>query len=180
MTGCRPFSCVGRDLGECDHAHHAHEGVRHPGLRVREEAHQGIAPGRKLQVQRHRVAGTDDVALLLTRADEVRLVRARERVDEEGAVGVPRDRVRAPARRQAPDLAAPETMPTTWSGLAEWFSDDELDVCSACGERATLRIPDLGTTICLACGLIRRHGGETSVDAVQRQIVNDSGGLYSR
>ena len=49
------------------------------------------------------------------------------------------------------------------------FSDDELDVCSACGERATLRIPDLGTTICLACGLIRRHGGETSVDAVQRQ-----------
>jgi len=36
----------------------------------------------------------------------------------------------------------------------QWFADEELEVCPACGERAALRIPT-ATLACVACGLIR-------------------------
>jgi hypothetical protein len=39
----------------------------------------------------------------------------------------------------------------------QWFGDEELEVCPACGERAALWIPT-GTLACVACGLIRPLG----------------------
>jgi hypothetical protein len=51
--------------------------------------------------------------------------------------------------------------------LHQWFADEELEPCSACGERAGLSTPEPGVFICFACGLVRTREGETTVGELQ-------------
>jgi len=48
--------------------------------------------------------------------------------------------------------------------LLRWFSDDETSVCSACGERACVTLPDVVATFCLHCGAIWLRGERLDVD----------------
>jgi len=48
-----------------------------------------------------------------------------------------------------------------------WFSDEELEVCPACGERAGLGIRAVESFLCFACGLIQSSEGQTSVEELQ-------------
>jgi hypothetical protein len=49
-----------------------------------------------------------------------------------------------------------------------WFSDDERDVCSACGESAAVSLPSALAVFCLACGAVTIDGERIDVD---RRIV---------
>jgi hypothetical protein len=51
--------------------------------------------------------------------------------------------------------------------LLAWFSDDERHECPSCRERASVSLPDVPATFCLACGAI-------SVDGVPIEITQTS------
>jgi hypothetical protein len=38
--------------------------------------------------------------------------------------------------------------------LLSWFSEDERDVCSACGEKASVGLPGALARFCFACGAV--------------------------
>ena len=42
--------------------------------------------------------------------------------------------------------------------LLEWFSEDERDVCSECGEKACVTFPGLDAAFCLACNAVKVDG----------------------
>jgi len=42
--------------------------------------------------------------------------------------------------------------------LLEWFSEDERELCSDCGERACVGFPGLEAAFCLACNAVRIDG----------------------
>jgi hypothetical protein len=42
--------------------------------------------------------------------------------------------------------------------LLEWFDEDERNVCSTCGERACVSLPDVAAHFCLNCGAIHIAG----------------------
>ena len=48
--------------------------------------------------------------------------------------------------------------------LLAWFSDDEREACSKCGERARVTLPDALASICLACGAITIDGVELELE----------------
>ena len=49
--------------------------------------------------------------------------------------------------------------------LLEWFSDDERHICSVCGKRACVSLPDVAANFCLACGAIHIDGVRLDVAA---------------
>jgi hypothetical protein len=42
--------------------------------------------------------------------------------------------------------------------LLEWFAEDERGVCSSCGERACVRLPQVAAHFCLACDAVTIAG----------------------
>jgi hypothetical protein len=46
----------------------------------------------------------------------------------------------------------------TMSDILAWFSEDERDVCDACGERACLGLPQILASFCLRCAAITLEG----------------------
>jgi hypothetical protein len=48
--------------------------------------------------------------------------------------------------------------------LLAWFSDDEREGCSKCGERACVTLPDALASFCLACGAITIEGVEIELE----------------
>jgi hypothetical protein len=50
--------------------------------------------------------------------------------------------------------------------LLEWFSEDERNVCSSCGEKACVVLPDAPAHFCLACGAITVSGMRIDVAGV--------------
>jgi hypothetical protein len=48
--------------------------------------------------------------------------------------------------------------PTTNLDLLQWFREDERNVCSTCGERACVSLPEVAAHFCLACGAIHIAG----------------------
>ena len=48
--------------------------------------------------------------------------------------------------------------------LHRWFSDDELEVCPSCAERAGIRLPRSGSFLCLACGAAEMRPDERAAD----------------
>ena len=42
--------------------------------------------------------------------------------------------------------------------LLEWFGEDERNVCSTCGERSCVSLPEVAAHFCLSCGAIHIAG----------------------
>jgi hypothetical protein len=63
----------------------------------------------------------------------------------------------AAARRSYPGAPMAATGITNRDLLA-WFSDDEREVCSDCGERACVTFPGLRAAFCLACNAVKVDG----------------------
>jgi hypothetical protein len=42
--------------------------------------------------------------------------------------------------------------------LLDWFSDEERNVCSSCGERGCVSLPRVAAHFCLACGAVTIAG----------------------
>ena len=51
--------------------------------------------------------------------------------------------------------------------LLDWFSEDERGVCSSCGERACVSLPQVAAHFCFACGAVSIAGIRIDVN---RQI----------
>jgi hypothetical protein len=51
--------------------------------------------------------------------------------------------------------------------LLAWFSDDEREDCSTCGERTCVTLPDALASFCLACGTI-------TIDGVEIELTTDA------
>ena len=48
--------------------------------------------------------------------------------------------------------------PLTNVDLLEWFSEDERELCSDCGEKACVSFPGLHAAFCLACNAVKVAG----------------------
>jgi hypothetical protein len=58
-----------------------------------------------------------------------------------------------------PTLARPVfAAPNRNVDLLEWFSDEEREVCSDCGEKACVSFPGLQAAFCLACNAVKVDG----------------------
>jgi hypothetical protein len=55
--------------------------------------------------------------------------------------------------------------PGTNIDMLAWFSEDERQECSKCGERAVVTLPDALASFCLACGVIWIEGEPIEVAA---------------
>lgn len=47
--------------------------------------------------------------------------------------------------------------------LLAWFSEDEREVCSDCGERACVSFPEANVAFCLGCGTVKVDGRRIEV-----------------
>jgi hypothetical protein len=54
--------------------------------------------------------------------------------------------------------------------LRDWFSDEELDECPRCGDRAALTIPP-GWIICTDCGVVRFAVDDRDGDRAARRAA---------
>jgi hypothetical protein len=51
-----------------------------------------------------------------------------------------------------------ESPPVTNLDLLQWFSEEERNVCSSCGQQTCVSLPDAAAHFCLACGAIHISG----------------------
>jgi hypothetical protein len=42
--------------------------------------------------------------------------------------------------------------------LLDWFSENERNICSVCGEKACVTLPEVAAHFCLGCGAIHIAG----------------------
>jgi hypothetical protein len=56
--------------------------------------------------------------------------------------------------------------------LLAWFTEDERDVCSSCGEKACVSVTEAFASFCLACGAVVVDGRR--IDVERRIPVEDS------
>jgi hypothetical protein len=49
-------------------------------------------------------------------------------------------------------------LPLSNVDFLDWFSEDERDVCSDCGERACVTFEEAKAAFCLACGSVKVDG----------------------
>jgi len=60
-------------------------------------------------------------------------------------------------------------VPLTNRDLLKWFEEHEREGCPFCGERATVRLPELPImTFCLACAAITSGGVRLDLDLAER------------